>query len=239
MDGNIFKRELGVTIGKLRVAAGKSQQDVADELQVKRETIKQWENGQRYIKAGDIVRLANYFNVSADVLLGREDSTSRPSVGLTKSAWDVIDDLDDAQRLSLQMILLSPFFHDLLAAVERCALAYQKQYALVNRAEAAFSDEESLNMISGMDMGSRVKLIIQNETYRQMCGMLMASAEDEANLAIMNVQRIAGRLGERIVHSSKTAAGRKNQGLDIEAGVKLLEEIQNNGKEAVPDGKPD
>lgn len=57
-------------IGKLRAAAGESQQDLADDLGVKRETVKFWESGERQIKAADIAKLAVHFNVSADYILG-------------------------------------------------------------------------------------------------------------------------------------------------------------------------
>lgn len=57
----------------LRGKAGESQQSLADSIGVKRETIKFWESGGRQIKGGDIVKLAEHFNVSADYLLGLSD----------------------------------------------------------------------------------------------------------------------------------------------------------------------
>ena len=73
MDRNEISTALAVRIGKLRTAAGESQQQLADSLMVKRETVKFWESGERQIKGADIVALAKHFNVSADYLLGITD----------------------------------------------------------------------------------------------------------------------------------------------------------------------
>lgn len=64
---------LAERIGKLRVGANESQQDLADKIGVKRETVKFWESGDRQIKGGDIAKLAKHFDVSADYLLGLSD----------------------------------------------------------------------------------------------------------------------------------------------------------------------
>jgi transcriptional regulator with XRE-family HTH domain len=53
-----------------------TQQQVADALYVDRVTISQWENGSRDIKTGNMVSLAEYFDVSCDFLLGRTRATA-------------------------------------------------------------------------------------------------------------------------------------------------------------------
>ena len=63
MDRNEISAALAVRIGKLRTAAGESQQQLADSLMVKRETVKFWESGERQIKGADIVALAKHFNL--------------------------------------------------------------------------------------------------------------------------------------------------------------------------------
>lgn len=64
---------LSKRISLLRAQAGESQQDMADSIGVKRETVKFWESGERQIKGADIVKIARHFNVSADYLLGMSD----------------------------------------------------------------------------------------------------------------------------------------------------------------------
>ena len=70
----MVKNKIGERIAALRAAFDESQQDLADALDVKRETVKFWESGDRHIKEDDIVRLAKYFGVSSDVLLGIQDT---------------------------------------------------------------------------------------------------------------------------------------------------------------------
>lgn len=74
MDRNEISMVLAERIGKLRADAGESQQHLADALEVKRETVKFWESGERQIKGADIAALAEHFNVSADFLLGLTDT---------------------------------------------------------------------------------------------------------------------------------------------------------------------
>jgi len=61
----------------LREIMGLTQAELGYDLRVSRATINQWENASRQIKAKDIVKIADYFNVSADYLLGREESSIR------------------------------------------------------------------------------------------------------------------------------------------------------------------
>lgn len=64
------KSSIGSRTRGAREAAEKTQQDVAEALGVKRETVAQWENGTRQIKAEALAGLAEYLSVSADYLLG-------------------------------------------------------------------------------------------------------------------------------------------------------------------------
>ena len=70
MEKNVHPTMISERIKSLRETHGETQQDVADALGVKRETVKFWEGGLRQIKAWDIVGLAEHFNVSSDYLLG-------------------------------------------------------------------------------------------------------------------------------------------------------------------------
>lgn len=62
-----MEKEMGTRIAQLRGA--RSQQEVANALGVRRETVKQWENAERQIKAGDLLKLAEYYGVSIDYLV--------------------------------------------------------------------------------------------------------------------------------------------------------------------------
>lgn len=64
---------LGMRIRSLREYAGLSQLELAKRLNVSNTTLSQYESGQR-IPSDDIkIKIATFFNVSVDYLLGRVD----------------------------------------------------------------------------------------------------------------------------------------------------------------------
>lgn len=64
---------LGKRLEKARKNKGYTQSDIAEKLSVKRESVSQWEHGERDIKASQLIELANILDVSADYLLGLSD----------------------------------------------------------------------------------------------------------------------------------------------------------------------
>ena len=66
MDGLTLGQRLGLLRGD-----SISQQDVADAIGVKRSTVRNWELDQREIKPEMLCKLADYFGVTTDYLLGR------------------------------------------------------------------------------------------------------------------------------------------------------------------------
>ena len=65
------EKSIGHRIEFLRTKKGVTQQEMADALHVDRVTVSQWELDKRDIKTGNMVSIAEYFNVSCDYLLGR------------------------------------------------------------------------------------------------------------------------------------------------------------------------
>lgn len=61
---------IGERIKELRISKKLTQAELAQVLNIKRETVARWENGTRDLKTDVIISLAKYFNVSADYLLG-------------------------------------------------------------------------------------------------------------------------------------------------------------------------
>lgn len=58
---------------KLRKAAGMSQKNLALKLNTSQQNINYWENGQRNPKREKLIEIADFFDVSADYLLGNTD----------------------------------------------------------------------------------------------------------------------------------------------------------------------
>ena len=63
---------IGEVIKELRTERDLSQQKLADAIGVSQKAIDYWERGINEPKASYIARLADFFEVSADYLLGRE-----------------------------------------------------------------------------------------------------------------------------------------------------------------------
>lgn len=67
---------------KLRQEKGITQQELADALNISRTTIGMYEINQREPDNATLVKLANYFDVSIDYLLGRTDDPTNPVKGI-------------------------------------------------------------------------------------------------------------------------------------------------------------
>lgn len=64
--------EIGTQIKKFRQEQQVSQQELADHLNISRQTISKWELGKSLPDLENVIRLAEYFNISVDILLGRK-----------------------------------------------------------------------------------------------------------------------------------------------------------------------
>lgn len=60
-------------IKELRLAAGKSQAELADIVGVNKQAISQYERGVRYPRPEIMEALTDYFNVSTEFLMGRTE----------------------------------------------------------------------------------------------------------------------------------------------------------------------
>ena len=57
----------------LREDSDLKQKELADYLHIKQNTYSQYENGQRQVPIDVIIKLAKYYNVSTDYILGISD----------------------------------------------------------------------------------------------------------------------------------------------------------------------
>ena len=73
-----------VRLKELREKAGYSQYSFADAFNISQSTIGNWEAGTREPKFATMIRLADFFNVSVDYLLGRTDEMN-PSHKISNS----------------------------------------------------------------------------------------------------------------------------------------------------------
>lgn len=66
-------------IRELRESRKIKQKEMAEYLQVPNNTYNQWENGKRQPDNDMLIKIAKYYNVTIDYLLGAEDNKKSPS----------------------------------------------------------------------------------------------------------------------------------------------------------------
>ena len=119
-------KEIGERIKHLRISKKLTQDEVAHALNVKRETVTRWETGARDIKTEITILLSNYFNVSADYLLGLTENTSTNiseigisnKTGFSTSTVENILDLPIKLKIILDKIINELLKSDLLEKFE-------------------------------------------------------------------------------------------------------------------------
>lgn len=85
---NIFKR--------LRISSGLTQSEIAQRIGISRSTIGMYETGAREPDFETLEKIADFFNVDTDYLLGRTDRTSilPETIGLYNSSLNKKDEKD-------------------------------------------------------------------------------------------------------------------------------------------------
>lgn len=85
--------EIGKKLKEARISSGKTQEQVAGEIQVSRQTISNWETEKSYPDIVSVLRLSELYGVSLDVLLKGDDNMIRhleESTNIVRSNQKVI-----------------------------------------------------------------------------------------------------------------------------------------------------
>lgn len=102
----------------LRKEFNMTQVELAKALNVAQNTVCNWENGKRSLDDSTMQQIADYFGVSVDYLLGREDTPSGPPPPSTPgSEWipvrgrvaagtpiEMVEDIQDYEEISKEMV---------------------------------------------------------------------------------------------------------------------------------------
>lgn len=75
---------LNVRIKELRIACGLTQVEFANSMSVSKQAVSNWENNNIQPSIEMLVKIAEYFGVSTDYLLGRTADNSLDVSGLSK-----------------------------------------------------------------------------------------------------------------------------------------------------------
>lgn len=89
-------------IRRLRESRDMTQQQLADVLHVKRETVTQWESGVAQPRMGTAVKLVQYFHISLNDLVGEDmEVPEKPQDALTadeRMLLELYRSMDDSAR---------------------------------------------------------------------------------------------------------------------------------------------
>ena len=94
---------LSTRLKELRTAEGMTQVDFAQKLSVTKQTVSNWENNNIQPSIDMLIKIADYFNVSTDYLLGRESSHFVNTEGLSSEETAhinlIINDLKSLRKI--------------------------------------------------------------------------------------------------------------------------------------------
>ena len=76
--------QLADKIMTLRKKSGWSQEELAEKLDVSRQSVSKWESGQSIPELDKVVQISTLFGVSTDYLLKNEPDDSEPESGIMK-----------------------------------------------------------------------------------------------------------------------------------------------------------
>lgn len=74
---------LSIRLKELRISHSLTQVDFAQKLSVTKQTVSNWENNNIQPSIDMLVKIADYFNISTDYLLGRETTMQINVEGLS------------------------------------------------------------------------------------------------------------------------------------------------------------
>ena len=97
--------EFSRTLSLLRQEQGQSQRTAAQALGISQALLSHYENGIREPGLAFVVRACDYYNVSADFLLGRTLSRDGTTIIEPDTLYDVSDEKDNAMRGSVLAML--------------------------------------------------------------------------------------------------------------------------------------
>ena len=94
-------------IKELRIAAGKSQAELADIIGVNKQAISQYERGVRYPRPEIMEALTDYFNVSTEYLMGKTEVSPLLITPDERRFLDAYRRLDEYRRRLADTMLIA------------------------------------------------------------------------------------------------------------------------------------
>ena len=148
-------------IGQLRLKLGLSGREFAEKLGVTRSTVNNWETGGYNVKADDIEKICNTFNVSADWLIGISDVKNPETTvqaihdytGLSEQAIEVLHNMNSEYRTALMPLFEDPSIEVVggyrvfaLWSVIHADTSDRKPWSLTDGGDISFHEDGSIHL---------------------------------------------------------------------------------------------
>lgn len=136
-----------------------SQQMLADYLSISRSTISMWESGYCQPDHGMLIKIAEYFDVSVDYLLGRNIETKRdtsvkvPVLGYVRAGipMEAITDILDYEEISLEMASRGEYFALQIKGDSMAPVLLEKDVIIIRKQPDVESGEIAVVLVNGDD----------------------------------------------------------------------------------------
>lgn len=106
--------EIGSKLKKARISSGLTQEKVAEEIQVSRQTLSNWENEKSYPDIISVIKLSDLYNISLDELLKGDSKMIKH----LEESTDIVSSnkkLIMAIVLNVLLVILFVFFDGMIA----------------------------------------------------------------------------------------------------------------------------
>ena len=182
------------------------QRELAEYLGKTSQAVGYYKDGSTIPDGSVLSAIADFYNVSTDYLLGRSD-VKRPEpdiqaaaqrYGLGEEALNTIESLSDAEKWSLEILLQSGHFTELLHSIARCYAARQSVHFEEAVIRANQSKWHTLTaMTAHTPEAKEAWSSIQAELSRLQKKNVEGAKNAEA-AEVIRMQRIAASIGEEV-----------------------------------------
>lgn len=248
-----YKEEFSKRLIHLREQNGFTQQQLADKLQITRQSLSLYEKAERTINIELLAKIADFFNASTDYLMGRTDIITMDEdiqvackvTGLREPVIEHINYLSNFFDDKYFAFVLEHFIlgidHSILFSIEDYYIAKQEAYHYEQYIIKKFCEYEKLN-ISDNDIEEKGLNAIEDILHQAKCKGLIDAIFIRLNIDVdykkyvisKNIQNIflsidACDLSEEIAKKADTFDNNKKARL-LNIMNKLLKEASENAE---------
>lgn len=166
-----YKETFAKRLISLREQKNITQQELADALGITRQSLSLYEKAERTINIELLAKIADFFNVSADYLMGRTDTatldegiqTACKVTGLKEKSIQLISIYSHCLSEELNFVFQDYDFYELVKFLKKYAVAYKSKH----NSDRKIFDETTENAITFLELqGFIVMTNAENNIYQ-------------------------------------------------------------------------